>query len=64
MSAWQAFFVVMYWLGMLAVGYFTVEFIARHRHWRRVARRNRRWPREQHRSYFSDCRRVPEDDIP
>lgn len=21
----------------------------------------RRWPIEQHRSYFSDCRRVPED---
>lgn len=27
-------------------------------HWRRMTRR---WPREQHRSYFSDCRRVPEE---
>lgn len=41
MSIAEAFFVLMFWLGILAVGYFTVEFIRRHVHWRRVARRNR-----------------------
>lgn len=29
-----------------------------------IRKKSRRWPREQHRSYFADCRRMyrPEDD--
>lgn len=42
-------------LALLALGIVlgAIELIAE---WRA-----RRWPREQHRTYFTDCRRVPEE---
>lgn len=63
MTWWNAFFCVMAAVGIFGSAYLAGAFLEIHFRHRRIAR-SRRWPREQHRSYFSDCRRVPEDDIP
>lgn len=61
MSLLHAFFCVMYIAGVCSLAYFIGEFLALHQHHRIVRRRSRRrWPRagfEQHRSFFSDCKR-------
>jgi len=62
MSLAQAFFVMLAFAGACSFAYLIGSFLQFHDHHRNI--RRRRWPREQHRSYFTDCRRVPEDDAP
>ena len=60
MTLFHAWVCLMFLLGCCSVAYFIGSFLNFHRHHRRVARR--RWPSEQHRSFFTDCKRFPEDD--
>lgn len=61
MNILQAFFVLMAFIGACALAFFVGEFLELHFKHRRQ-RRNRRWPREQHRSFFTDCKRMFDDD--
>jgi len=57
MSFIHAAFIVLFLLGSFSAIYFCVSFMifdARHR-------RMRKWPREQHTSYFQDLKRFPDE---
>lgn len=47
------------WAALALITCAVQMFFEKHRRWRSIARSARRWPREQHPSYFSDSPRPP-----
>jgi len=58
MSVWQAAMVVLAFAGACSLAYLIGIFLSFHFHHRNI--RRRRWPREQHSSYFTDMKNWPE----